>query len=74
MHVGDAVAVAGEVEQQRGGNVVRQVADQLERAVADAAEIEGQRVALVDGQPLGRDLAAQAADDVAVDFHNMQMV
>jgi hypothetical protein len=62
------------VEQQRAGNVVGQVADDLQPPPLFSAEVELQRVALVDAQPLGREALPQARDQVAVDLDHMQVV
>jgi hypothetical protein len=43
------------------------------RRSADAGEIEGQRVAFVDGHALGRAVSS-AGDQVAVDFDDVQVI
>jgi hypothetical protein len=63
-----------QVEQQRAGNVVGQVADDLQSPRAlQGAEVELQRIALVDRQPFGREALPQARDQVAVDLDHMQV-
>lgn len=60
------------MEQQRRGNVVRQVADDAQ-VVAKLRKIEFQRVATVYGEALGRPSLLQARDDVTVEFDGMQV-
>src|SRR5574343_42074 len=73
VHVVDRLGVVGEVEKQGGRNVVGQVADQtLPRA--DAGEVEGQRIALVDGHALPAMLLFQAGDQVTVAFDDVQVI
>ena len=73
MHVTDDFGAVGEVEEQRGRDVVGQVTDQPQVA-ADACEVEGERVALMDGQALRWVLPLQAGDQVTVDFDDVQAV
>ena len=77
VHVLDALGVGGEVEQQRRGDVVRQVADDAQRG-GQRREIEFQRVSGMDDQFRSRIILRvvmlQPRDDVAVDFHHMQMI
>ena len=59
------------MEQQRRGDVVGQVADDAQ-GVAEAAEIEFEGVAFMDGELLRREVPAQPGDQVAVDLDDVQ--
>ena len=64
-----------QMKQQGAGNVVGQVADDLQRTSAfEVAKVEFQRVALVDAQPFGREALLQAGDQITVDLDHMQVV
>ena len=72
VHVAHAVGEAGKMEQQRRGNVVRQVADHAQRG-AECGEIKLQRVAFVDGELFGRVVLLEVGDEVAVDLDDVEM-
>ncbi|MNK94738.1 hypothetical protein D3C87_1149490 [compost metagenome] len=74
MLVAHLVRVVHQVEQQRAGNVVRQVADDAQRAagLVQLAEVERQRVAGVHDQPVAI-AAAQAVHEVAVQLHHLHL-
>src|SRR5574340_1290083 len=61
-----------QMEQQRRGNVVGQVADDAQ-VVTQAAEIELQGIAAVHAEALGGPASLQARDDVAVELDGMQV-
>ena len=71
-HVADVRGKRHQVEQQRGGNVVGQVADDAQ-VVPQRTEVEFQCVAAVNGEAVGGPGAVQPRDDVAVEFDRMQV-
>ena len=71
MHVAHPLGEAGEVEQQRRGNVVGQVSHQP-HARRKRGEVELQRIAAVHHQPLVRKFGAKSRRQIAVDLYRLQ--
>ena len=64
-----------QMEQQRAGNVVGQVADNLQRPrTLERTKVEFERIAFVDGQPFRREALPKSRNQVAVDLDHLQMV
>ncbi len=73
MHVPHLFRKGGQVKQQGGGDVVGQIAHHLELG-PQSAEVEGQGIPLVDGEPILGIALLQPGDQIPVDFHHMEMV
>jgi hypothetical protein len=64
-----------QMEQQRAGDVVGQVADDLQRPrILERTKVEFERIAFVHGQSLGCEALLQSRDQVTVDLDHLQMV
>ena len=72
MHVAHALGVARDVEQQRRGDVVRQVAHQAQ-AGGKAREVELERVRAVHGQPEGRKARGERRGEIAVELDRFEL-
>ena len=72
MQVAHTLGVACDVEQQRCGDVVRQVADQA-HARGEAREIELERVSAVHRQLEGRETRRQRRRQVAVELDGLEL-
>ena len=73
MLVADVVGRGHEVEQQRAGDVVRQIADHAQSG-AEPREIHGQRVGLDHRQAVGLELLAQPRGQIAIDLDHRETI
>jgi hypothetical protein len=71
MHVAHPIGEPGEMEKQRGGHVVGQVAHQPQ-PVAKRGEVELQRVGAVHRQALRREFREQARGEIPVDLDRLE--
>jgi hypothetical protein len=75
VHVCDGIELGNEMEQQRRGDVVGQVADQAQPGpvAAQCAEVELERVGMMHAQfTAAVTMGAQGRNDVRVDFDDIQ--
>ena len=72
MHVAHALGVAGEVEEQRRGDVVRQVAHQAQ-AGGEAREVEFERVGAMHRQLERREARGERRREVAVELDRLEL-